>query len=702
MRLNKLTLKNIRSYKDQEIVFPKGNLLLAGDVGSGKTSILLALEYALFGLQPGQRGSALLRGSEETGEVTLSMEAAGKEIVIERRLKRSTKSVSNEYAAITIDGEKFELSISEIKTKIIKLLNYPDEFIKKNNIIYRYTVYTPQEQMKQIILEDKETRLNILRHVFGIDKYKRMQENLSMYIQNLKGQIKKMEGQIISLEMDKENLKDFNEKTDLLSKKEVTLGRILDEKIEERKLSEFELMELEEKRKDKENLLREIEKTKILQSSKQESLFSIIKEIREIEDLLSNNTKSFNQSELDQIKDELNKNKASLSKIQSHYHTLEAQKTTSDQRSKEELQKKERVFKIDICPTCLQDVSENHKHNILNDVEKTLTHIKNQEISFESNQQALISEIDSHNNKIKILESQRLELEVLRSKQEDITRAKEKLTVLKSLSESTQKDYNFLEKHLSDLKANILKFSTFDIVWKNKQSSLQDASLTEKKAEITLAESRKEQQLMELQKSNLEKSIIETEKIKTTLLERTELNEWLSDKILNLLSHMEHQVLLKLRKEFSQLFRKWFQMLAGESFDAQLDESFTPIIIQGGIEMDYQFLSGGERTATALAYRLALNQMINSVLSNIKTKDVIILDEPTDGFSSTQITKMRDIFEELDIAQLIIVSHESQIESFVDNIIRLKKETDESQIEEESTDNLLESPQGLNNISSSP
>ncbi|RMD67792.1 SMC family ATPase, partial [Candidatus Pacearchaeota archaeon] len=111
-------------------------------------------------------------------------------------------------------------------------------------------------------------------------------------------------------------------------------------------------------------------------------------------------------------------------------------------------------------------------------------------------------------------------------------------------------------------------------------------------------------------------------------------------------------------------------------------ESFTPIILKGETEMPYEFLSGGERTALALAYRLALNQLINSFMSNIKTKGIIILDEPTDGFSETQINKMRDIFEELNASQLIIVSHEQKIEGFVDNVIRIAKEKDESQIQE--------------------
>src|SRR3990172_13104365 len=130
MKLKKIKLKNIRSYDEQEIVFPEGSLLLSGDIGSGKTSILLAIEYALFGLQPGQKGSALLRNDATLGEVNLEFEIDGREILIERKLKRESKSVSNDYSAITINGEKKELSTTELKMQVLNLLQYPLEFLK--------------------------------------------------------------------------------------------------------------------------------------------------------------------------------------------------------------------------------------------------------------------------------------------------------------------------------------------------------------------------------------------------------------------------------------------------------------------------------------------------------------------------------------------------------------------------------------------
>ena len=114
-------------------------------------------------------------------------------------------------------------------------------------------------------------------------------------------------------------------------------------------------------------------------------------------------------------------------------------------------------------------------------------------------------------------------------------------------------------------------------------------------------------------------------------------------------------------------------MLVADTFNVYVREDFTPVIESHDYEIDYSYLSGGERTAIALAYRLALNQVINSLLSHIETKDLVILDEPTDGFSDMQLDKMRDVLHQLNVNQLIIVSHEPKIEGFVENIIKFRK-----------------------------
>ena len=67
MIIKKIKLENIRSYVNEEISLDTGSTLLAGDIGSGKSTILLALEFALFGIKRSTlEGSMLLRhGAKE-------------------------------------------------------------------------------------------------------------------------------------------------------------------------------------------------------------------------------------------------------------------------------------------------------------------------------------------------------------------------------------------------------------------------------------------------------------------------------------------------------------------------------------------------------------------------------------------------------------------------------------------------------------
>src|SRR3990167_8015726 len=121
MIIKKITLGNIRSYEKQEFSFPEGSILLSGDIGSGKTSILLGIEFALFGLQPGQRGTSLLRNGENEGGVLIEFEIDDKYIIIERTLKRG-KTISQDHCSITINGEKQEIAVTELKNRVLDLL----------------------------------------------------------------------------------------------------------------------------------------------------------------------------------------------------------------------------------------------------------------------------------------------------------------------------------------------------------------------------------------------------------------------------------------------------------------------------------------------------------------------------------------------------------------------------------------------------
>ena len=49
MIVKQLILENIRSHESTKIEFAEGKTLIRGDIGSGKSSIMMSIEAALFG-----------------------------------------------------------------------------------------------------------------------------------------------------------------------------------------------------------------------------------------------------------------------------------------------------------------------------------------------------------------------------------------------------------------------------------------------------------------------------------------------------------------------------------------------------------------------------------------------------------------------------------------------------------------------------
>ncbi len=688
MIFKKINLKNIRSYKEEEIYFPEGAVLLAGDIGSGKTTILLAIEYALFGLQPGQRGSALLSKGEDSGEVTLELEANNNHLIIERGLKRNNKSINQDFAVVTINGARFESSITEVKTKILEVLNYPQDFIRKNNLLYRYTIYTPQEEMKQIILEDAESRLDVLRHVFGMDKYKRIKENIQRVTIQLREEARGLQFEVAQIDSKKSDL-DSNEKfISILNKKLSDKEVFIKEQIKISKEKEIEIGLLMEKTSEREGFKKEIEKSGIVISNKQEQLASINKELISIELILSKNKSDFDENNILEIIKKINSKTKTIEILNKTYIELFSKNNSLDIMIAQELSKKERVAKLSFCLTCLQDVPDSHKHNILLSSESNIIQIKKDKLKLDSEIQRVYSEISKEKENLKSLETEKSLLVIQKIKLEESKRYEIKKEELMKTKNSIEKDIKLMEEHVSSLKESSFEYLKFEQSLKSKKDEFNLSLKIEKNVEIEQAEIKKELELTVKEANSLKSEIAKSEVTKQKLIDLLDKEIWLSNNFTELVSFTEKMILATLRKEFTKLFNKWFSMLTTDSFGVYLDETFSPIIVHSDFELDYEFLSGGERTAVALAYRLALNQMINSVLSKIKTQEVIILDEPTDGFSEQQLDKVRDILQELHVKQLIIVSHEPKIESFVDHVIRFRKVNGISSVQQNSNDKI--------------
>jgi len=682
MLLKKIKLENIRSYESQEIEFPTGSTLLSGDIGSGKTSVLLAVEFALFGLQPSQRGTSLLKNGKNKGRVVLEVEIDNKHIIIERNLKRSRKTVNQESASISIDNEKQEASVTEIKNKVLKLLNYPSEFAKKTNLLYKFTVYTPQEEMKQIILESPEIRLNTLRHVFGIDKYKRIEENASIFTSKLREEIRNKEGQLSDTEELKKTLQDKKQKISLLIETQEKEQEALKERKSKREKIEKEVKELEEKIKERQKLEAEKDKADLMLMNKKDSSTEIKNQTEKLSREIEEGKKiAFDEKKLSEIINKTITNKEQERNLQEKFISCSSQLDSLEKTKQEASQLQEKISKIRKCPTCLQEVNEQYKKIISEKIISEVTSINQQSQKITEQKKQVSDSLIKTREELDSLQKQKSEEEIKKIKSENLKEKQINFSELEKKSQQIVSDINMIMQHIKSLSESISEFSKFSQLYENKKTELDEEKNKERQKEIKVAEIKKEQEMVLQQIGDIEKTIKEKEKLRERINYLKELEDWLSEKFLGLILFTEKNVMLKLREEFSKLFSEWFSILVPETLSARLNEEFSPVIEQQGYELAYAYLSGGERTAVALAYRLSLNQVINSLLSRIKTRDLVILDEPTDGFSEQQLDKMRDVLSQLKVQQLILVSHEAKIESFVENIIKFKKQDGITKVE---------------------
>jgi DNA repair protein SbcC/Rad50 len=173
----------------------------------------------------------------------------------------------------------------------------------------------------------------------------------------------------------------------------------------------------------------------------------------------------------------------------------------------------------------------------------------------------------------------------------------------------------------------------------------------------------------------------EGQRERALLLGRADLTEakaaWLSGGFHDAVLTMETRVLERAQADFEHAFQRYFAALIDDpEMVAVTDAYFAPAAEIGGVWTPAEALSGGERTSLALAYRLALARVVRSA-GHLRINS-LLLDEPTDGFSPEQVQSMGQLLEELALPQVLLVSHERELESVAQRVVWVEKENGHS------------------------
>jgi exonuclease SbcC len=672
MLIRSIHLKNVRSYNGDDetrLELPEGVVLLEGDIGSGKSSLLYALEFALFGFSD-LKGPHLLSEGKREGHVHIAFESGGVRYSIHRSLRAKGDDVVQEDCYIDSQGRRTRLSPSDLKERVVSILGFNEPtHPRAESMVYRYAVFTPQEKMKEILSQNPEERLHVIRRVLGAQSYQVAADNSDL----VKGGVKQMAYGFRRASEDLKDKKDeLEEKSRTIAQLELELVRLQKSEADSSKA----VKELESEWKDSRSLREGLVKSEgsipvleqdieVLQAAMEEDEESLTaleaQAFEEIEPIIRAFEKRPKpESKASDLQVQLDGSREKLTKLEGLKESLEAELT----RARDLLSK-------GVCPLCGQlipgDLPARSKHS-----EQEITKVEADIAEATRTTRTVSESLEATRNfeeskkeyatAVKDRTRVGREIEALRKKLKEST---ERLSIQKS----ELKEANDRAKAMREVSRKIEAL----------ESRLEKARRAEREASLALTETRTKLADSTEEVGRLSEEVERKQKALSEAKRLTSYETWLSAFFRPTVELIEKQTLTQAAARFNEHFQRFFTALVDDpDMVVRVKENFSPLFEREGFEQDYEALSGGERTSMALAYRFALNSVIRESLAS--QPELVILDEPTDGFSREQVYKMRTLLEELDSKQVILVSHEKELESMADHIFRVEKRNGTSEV----------------------
>jgi exonuclease SbcC len=686
-----IRLHNFISHSDTTLTFNRGITIFVGHNGSGKSSIIDAITFALFGEHTRKSNKNLVQRGCQSSSVNLNFSIGAREYVAYRQIggsgqstsakfelisdvNNAAKSVNNKRIIISGERKQFGESMSAEIAKIVGM-NY-----KK----LRIAGIIQQGELNKIIETQPKEFKELLNGLIGIDRldlaYHTMNDVINGFRERLRDHnggfddkqiesIKKaIDKKVTDLYDAEQLLKQLKNQSNEINTKLFTLEREI-ERIEPLILRTRELNAIENA------LIKYVNEKRDCISSDVVKLERITKESRKSIQIVS---------EREEIKINLQMVKAEIDDIQQKILHNEGESG----RLKGLLECSKRLeIKDGKCPVCASPISTVNKVFDLNHIQKEMT-----------------TKIDDQANLVAERVKLKKEEAYLEEKEKKLNAAENFLATnyITSIHEIEKLEQELDQKRsgLSKLPKSVTKVEEDPM-----QLSIDDfsKSLAEKITEIReqvkdlkvqgytdakLNRTRLSNQLLEINTriGVIQRSVQEAkETIDTSNKILAELED--ASKYLSMIENIRSSVFN--RDGFVALsLRSWaLKMISMKASDyaamfnigisrIDLKEKVRDIEVQcfgrqGEIDMDS--LSGGEKVAVALALRLGIANIMGS-----NKLDFIILDEPTIHLDDERRKSLVKIISEAfreglgPISQTVIITHDAEIfeDSNVDTIYR--------------------------------
>ena len=689
--ISSVELENFLSHSDTSIKFDNGVTVFVGDNGAGKSSIIDAITFALFGKHTRKSNKGLIKRGENQGFTKVVFSVGEKKYLAERKIdiKGSLAAKFSE----NIHGEWIQVAAGERKqfgesmtAEVEKRIGLDFEKLQIASIVQ-------QGELNSIIKAKPKEFKEMLNAIVGIDKLDIASESMRIVIKGFREKIKKDLGyddthiEILTKDLEKshEEIRESSPlKKKLLEKKEHN----------EKELSDLTIkFEKEAPKIEKLNHLQSLKNE--LSTYAKEAIKDIQREINEKERKIRECEGCFDYAGLKQSL-ELELKKIDIENENSQKIMQELVIQNASMKEKLSLASKLQL-KDNKCPVCDSTVEklnplfqEKHLKQEIVNTEKKIEVLGKKQNLYSKNKNEVFEKIQNSKESEAILRAYSIkDKEQLRKIEKEIELQKEntKKIPLKITFGNLVQVAN-LDSHSKILFDSITKLEEetkgFDeTIFNNIKKSITEKQYNLSELDQQLGAVIENIRKAQNQIKNIENIISELKFVQNYFEELNSIQgnvfnrdgtvaQSLRSWALNTISVKASEYLILLNTKIQRI------SLAEKSRDIGIT-CFTKKEV-----LDLESLSGGEQVCVALALRLGMASLLGSSKLNL-----IILDEPT---AHLDVDRRKDLVEVLsqlskisnvqNAMQLIIITHDSEIfeDSAVDQIYKFESNEFESKV----------------------
>ena len=685
--ITSIELVDFLSHSDTKLKFEDGVTIFVGDNGAGKSSVIDAITFSLFGQHARKSNKGLIRRGANQGYAKIEFSIKDKQYETVRKI--DTKGSLSAIFSETTNNNRVEIAAGERKQFGESMTEQVEKTIGLNFEKLKIASIVQQGELNAIINAKPKEFKELLNAIIGIDKLDIASESMKKVTKEFREKIR------TDLGYDDTHIdiltKDFEKNQYEIKEVEPEKNQLeLQKKETHKELEELlKKEEIETPKRDKINQL-ELQKKELVRYVK-ETIQGIQQEIQENERKIDDCKNCFEElklktdfeRKLEKVEEE---DKEVIKKIQEI--TTQIVSLKEKEKLAEKLQLKDNK-----CPVCDSNVEklnpffqEEHIKEEIIKLKQDADLKEKERIMYSQERDRFVGELQKIRDAEATLRAHSIKTkEELVAIQNNTESKKEKLPLAdnENLEQISQVD-----DHTKLIFDNILKLELETKGFDEGEFKKLKERIVEKRSNLSQIDQRMGGVLEKIEKAKkqsqvIEKSIVELEKVKKYMLRL--------DKIQSNVFSRDGSVAISLRSwalnSISIKASEYLSILNTKIQRIALSEKAKNVSIACHSKtevLELESLSGGEKVSVALALRLGMASLLGA--SNL---NLMILDEPTTHLDTERKKSLVDVLSQLSRIeksqlpmQFLIITHDAEIfeNSNVEQIYKFESREEGSRV----------------------